>query len=529
MTQPGNYKISPKEPPKPKSQQLRNSKRVLIRLRKDSTFFDKGLQIQLAIRDKLHLQLADLPNIKETNTGFALTPRTVEIQQKILQNQQQWGPLVGLEIAEKDIQWHTYFTHDFPRTIPSWDGTELNYKQAVEDAIKHKTGLHPVRWRATHSDTSTTTLVIHFDQPVNSRFHLLGLGSPSIQSDRPPRLTLCDTCRLFHTPTACQKPKVCGNCGSRSHDLEGCRADTRCVGCYDPHDTGSPECFALPKRTTNGYRALSKTERNYAIQQGKAAYERWEYSQQKSAEKTQAPTTDQDVPDTEMTEAGGSTSAVTKPQHPASIPEDDNLGNSEESDLSEGYTDTDVEAEADDEEGREEIESEVVHWRTDRPNTRSGTRLAEWAEQQGLLLLNEPDTDTTRSRSRTRPSTIDLAFSNIDGACAVVEECLTTGSLHYTVCIEALAAEVSHRVTSRYKVSPGEDMETFVAQVKTAVSSLQPLIDSHKNIEQIMSSLSNIIEKAIRTCGHRQSNHKAGKNPWWNEECADALLDYRVL
>ncbi|OAA60613.1 reverse transcriptase [Akanthomyces lecanii RCEF 1005] len=38
-----------------------------------------------------------------------------------------------------------------------------------------------------------------------------------------------------------------------------------------------------------------------------------------------------------------------------------------------------------------------------------------------------------------------------------------------------------------------------------------------------------MVETAIRTCGHRQSNHKAGKNPWWNEECTNSLLDFRVL
>ncbi|KAI8046942.1 Endonuclease/exonuclease/phosphatase, partial [Syncephalis plumigaleata] len=170
-----------------------------------------------------------------------------------------------------------------------------------------------------------------------------------------------------------------------------------------------------------------------------------------------------------------------------------------------------------------------LHWRTDRPSSRCGTKLAEWAEEQGLLLLNEPDIDTTRSAPHRRATTIDLAFSNIDQAAAVVEEYLTTGSLHYTVCIEVLAAEAPQRVTNRYKVSLGDEMEDFVAHVKRAFTSLQPLLDSHENIEQTTSSLTDIIETAIRTCGHRQNNHKAGKNPWWNEECANTLLDFRVL
>ncbi|KAL7783445.1 hypothetical protein V8C37DRAFT_43317 [Trichoderma ceciliae] len=169
-----------------------------------------------------------------------------------------------------------------------------------------------------------------------------------------------------------------------------------------------------------------------------------------------------------------------------------------------------------------------LYWRTDRPSSRCGTLLAEWAEEQGLLLLNEPDTDTTRSAPHRRASTIDLAFSNIDQAAAVVEEYLTTGSLHYTVCIEVLAAEVPRRVTSRYKVSLGDEMDDLIAHVKTAFALLEPSLDSHETIEQTTSALANIIETAIRTCGHRQNNHKAGKNPWWNDECANTLLDFRA-
>ncbi|TQV90121.1 reverse transcriptase [Cordyceps javanica] len=170
-----------------------------------------------------------------------------------------------------------------------------------------------------------------------------------------------------------------------------------------------------------------------------------------------------------------------------------------------------------------------LHWRTDRPSSRCGAKFAQWAEEQGLLLLNEPDTDTTRSTPHRRATTIDLAISNIDQAAAVVEEYLTTGSLHYTVCIEVLAAEAAPRVTSRYKVSLGDEMEDFVAHVKTAFALLQPSLESHENIEQTTSALSGMIETAIRTCGHRQNNHKTSKNPWWNEECANSLLDYRVL
>lgn len=61
-----------------------------------------------------------------------------------------------------------------------------------------------------------------------------------------------------------------------------------------------------------------------------------------------------------MMEAGNPNSAVTEPQHPASIPEDDKVGNSEEPDLSERSIDTDVEAEEDSEGAERERESEAA-------------------------------------------------------------------------------------------------------------------------------------------------------------------------
>ncbi|KAM3453433.1 hypothetical protein MY8738_008525 [Beauveria namnaoensis] len=254
-TQPGNRKIAPKAAPgRPRAP--RNDKRVLIRLQKDSTIFDKGLQIQLAIRDRLHLQLAD---------------------------------------------------------------------------------------------------------PLKSRFRLLGLGDLSFQPTRPRRLTLCNTCWLYHPPTQCQKPKVCGNCGGRSHDSENCETHPICVGCSGPHGAGSSECFALPKRTAHGSRALSKTEQSYAIQQGKAAYVRWELSKQgaKSLEATQASMTVQETPGTERTGAENHAPTVIESQH--STVEEGNTGDLGEPDLSEGSMDTDGKAEEQDEEdGGEDEENEEI-------------------------------------------------------------------------------------------------------------------------------------------------------------------------
>ena len=185
--------------PKPKINLVHIDKRVLIRIQPGSDFFEKerGLQIQLAIRDKLRLRLSDMLNIKQTNTGWALTARTEAIQQRIIDEQQLWGPCVDLRIAEKPTVWHSYQIRDFPKTITSWDGSTLNYEATVQTAIEEQTGLQPVQWRQskkTYPNSPTTTLIISFDQPLKSSFKLLGQGTFSLPLTHTKKIQQCENC-----------------------------------------------------------------------------------------------------------------------------------------------------------------------------------------------------------------------------------------------------------------------------------------------------------------------------------------------
>ncbi|KAK3175379.1 hypothetical protein K4F52_010313, partial [Lecanicillium sp. MT-2017a] len=119
---PGNEKL-PRS--KKSATSTRKDKRVLIRLPNGPESAEQGLKIRLAIRDKLRIPLLDIPHIKQTNTGWALTTRTEEIQQHVIREQQLWGACCGIQAAEKETEWHSYLIRDFPTTIPSWDGSTL--------------------------------------------------------------------------------------------------------------------------------------------------------------------------------------------------------------------------------------------------------------------------------------------------------------------------------------------------------------------------------------------------------------------
>ena len=265
--------------PRPKITLVQIDKRVLIRIQPGSGFFEKerGLQIQLAIRDKLQLRLSDMPNIKQTNTGWALTARTEAIQQRIIDEQQIWGPCVDLRIAEKPTVWHSYQIHDFPKAIPSWDGSMLNYEETVQTAIEEQAGLKPVQWRQskkTDPNSPTTTLIISFAQPLKSSFRLLGQGTFSLPLTHTKKIEQCQNCWAFHAPDFCRGTQCCGNCSSVEHQTETCTQRSRCANCYGPHNASYEHCFAQPKKAKNGLRALSKTELLYARKQGAAAYTR---------------------------------------------------------------------------------------------------------------------------------------------------------------------------------------------------------------------------------------------------------------
>lgn len=289
---PGNEKL-PRS--KPTAASARNGKRVLIRLPNGPESAEQGLKIRFAIRDKLGITLPDIPSIKQTNTGWALTTRTVEIQQRVIQEQQVWGPWVGVQAAERETEWHSYLIKNFPTSIRSWDGSLLPYEQTIETAIKEQTGLQPVQWRQsakTGPNDTTTTLILSFEQPLKSKFRLLGLGELSFQLTNRKTIEQCQNCWAFHTPHACRNAQRCGNCGSTEHKGGECNASPRCVNCHGPHKADYEQCYARPKNTTNGPRALSKTELTYARRQGNAEYMRQTAS-------PELPTEDLDMGETE--------------------------------------------------------------------------------------------------------------------------------------------------------------------------------------------------------------------------------------
>ncbi|KAJ3478791.1 hypothetical protein NLG97_g8481 [Lecanicillium saksenae] len=276
---PGDVRIAPKRR-QPVAASNYTDRRVLLRLKDGSSFFEKEpYQIGRAILEKLTLKTHDIQTISATNTGWSIVARNAEIQAKILETQEQWGPSVDLDIAEKQVTWYTYLIKDFPSELRSYDETILDFSETVSEEIVAQTGQTPVQWRRSSKpspDPTKTTLVISFVKPIRGNFRLLSLGTYSFLLTKPKQLVQCQNCWQFHTPVRCIATRTCRTCGvtDRHHDTESCKATPRCANCHGPHYADNEKCYARPKKVGDTHHKLSRSQRIHARKLGANDYER---------------------------------------------------------------------------------------------------------------------------------------------------------------------------------------------------------------------------------------------------------------
>ncbi len=333
-------------------------RRILLRLKEGSSFFEKKpFQIRTAFFEKLTLGANDVQNITKTNTGWSVVARNKEIQKKILESQEQWGPNVDLIIAEKQVTWFTYLIKDFPSELRSYDETILDFNATISEEIVAQTGQTPVRWRRSvkpSSDPTKTTLIISFEKPVRGTFRLLGLGAYSFLMTKPQRLVQCQNCWQFHPPVPCTATKTCRTCGvsHTEHDTENCQATPRCTNCDGPHHADFAQCYARPKKVGDTFHKLSKSQRTHARKLGADDYRRQNMEMMaqprdnpQALNEATTNTTTNEV-DTEMadTAEGNATTTLEEDCLPALV-EDEDMGDTEQEQLqnNEGVLEEDVE------------------------------------------------------------------------------------------------------------------------------------------------------------------------------------------
>ncbi|KJZ68765.1 hypothetical protein HIM_11849 [Hirsutella minnesotensis 3608] len=137
-----------------------------------------------------------------------------------------------------------------------------------------------------------------------------------------------------------------------------------------------------------------------------------------------------------------------------------------------------------------------------------------------LSLLNPVDVPTN-----ARGNAVDLAFSNIPLADAVVEEYLATSSDHFTLSITLPELAPAPLPIGKIRLSSDEELKRFVELVEAGAAAVPVTTTSTSELDDLASALVNLLGCAARAAGRpaRKTTHDA---LWWTEECAKAAANY---
>ena len=152
-----------------------------------------------------------------------------------------------------------------------------------------------------------------------------------------------------------------------------------------------------------------------------------------------------------------------------------------------------------------------------------GTAIADWALENDLCLLNTPDVPTN-----AHGNTVDLAFSNISMADAMVEDHLATSSDHFTLSLSIPSVKGVPLQPGKIRVKTEEELLRFVELVEDGLHTLPCEASVPEELDALAYSLVKLLRMAAQGAG-RPSRKTARCAPWWTKDCAKAASDYRAI
>ncbi|KAG4277080.1 hypothetical protein FPRO04_14184, partial [Fusarium proliferatum] len=125
-------------------------------------------------------------------------------------------------------------------------------------------------------------------------------------------------------------------------------------------------------------------------------------------------------------------------------------------------------------------------------------------------------------------NTIDLAFTNLPLAEAIVEDHLATSSDHFTLSLTFSDVRSTPVQPGKIRVTTEDELKRFVEIVELGVIGI-PLTDSTpEELDELASSLVSLLTSAAKASG-RPARKDGRPAPWWTEECADAAAAFRAI
>ncbi|KAF5964834.1 reverse transcriptase domain-containing protein [Fusarium coicis] len=161
-------------------------------------------------------------------------------------------------------------------------------------------------------------------------------------------------------------------------------------------------------------------------------------------------------------------------------------------------------------------------WQTGQ-TTNPGQEIAGWVSENDLSLLNALDIPTN-----PYGNTIDLAFTNLPLAEAIVEDHLATSSDHFTLSLTFPDVRSTPVQPGKIRVTTEDELKRFVEIVELGTTGI-PLTDSTpEELDELASSLVGLLTSAAKASG-RPARKGGRPAPWWTEECADAAAAFRAI
>jgi hypothetical protein len=161
-------------------------------------------------------------------------------------------------------------------------------------------------------------------------------------------------------------------------------------------------------------------------------------------------------------------------------------------------------------------------WQTGQTTNR-GQEIAGWVSENDLSLLNTLDIPTN-----PYGNTIDLAFTNLPLAEAIVEDHLATSSDHFTLSLTFPDVRSTPVQPGKIRVTTEDELKRFVEIVELGATGI-PLTDSTpEELDELASSLVSLLTSAAKASG-RPARKGGRPAPWWTEECADAAAAFRAI
>ncbi|KAJ3455198.1 hypothetical protein MRS44_013798 [Fusarium solani] len=161
-------------------------------------------------------------------------------------------------------------------------------------------------------------------------------------------------------------------------------------------------------------------------------------------------------------------------------------------------------------------------WQTG-PTTNRGQEIEAWSSENDLNLLNSLDIPTN-----PYGNTIDLAFTNMPLAEAIVEDHLATSSDHFTLSLTLPDVRPAPTQPGKVRVTTDDELKRFVEIVELGATRIPLANSTPADLDELASALVNLLMSAAKAAG-RPSRKSTRSAPWWTEECVGAAAAFRAI